>query len=235
MGFESRWRSWIRSCLHSACTSILINGSPTHEFSRGRGLYQGDPLSPFLFILVMEGLHLALQEANHSQLIKGISFGKNDFNVSHFFFADDVVILTDWNTNDMENIIRTLNTFYMTLGLKINIAKSNVYGVGVSEENLEDMAQLTGWLAGSLPFTYLGLPIGKNMKLTDSWSLMVDKFKSKVSNWKANLLSIGGRLTLIKSVLGSLGIFYFSIFKAPELTLNILERLWARFFWGASR
>ncbi|GKC14972.1 putative RNA-directed DNA polymerase, eukaryota, reverse transcriptase zinc-binding domain protein, partial [Tanacetum coccineum] len=149
----------------------------------------------------MEGLHLALQEANHSRLIKGVSLGNDAFNVSYFFFADDVVILTDQNTNDMENIVRTLNSFYMASGLKINIAKSNVYGVGVSQENLEAMATLTGCLAGSLPFTYLGLPIGKNMKLTDSWCVMVDKFKSKLSSWKANLLSIGGRLTLIKSIL----------------------------------
>ncbi|GKC07706.1 RNA-directed DNA polymerase, eukaryota, reverse transcriptase zinc-binding domain protein [Tanacetum coccineum] len=205
MGFGSKWRSWICSCLHSARTSILINGSPTLEFSLGHGLRQGDPLSPFLFILVMEGLHLALQEANHSWLIKGVSLGNDAFNVSHFFFADDVVILTDWNTNDMKNIVRTLNSFYMASGLKINISKSNVYGVGVSKENLEAMSTLTGCLAGSLPFTYLGLPIGKNMKLTDSWCVMVDKFKSELSSWKANLLSIGGCLTLIKLVLGSLG------------------------------
>ncbi|GJT75675.1 putative RNA-directed DNA polymerase, eukaryota, reverse transcriptase zinc-binding domain protein [Tanacetum coccineum] len=232
MGFGSKWRSWICSCLHSARTSILINGSPTLELSLGHGLRQGDQLSPFLFILVMEGLHLALQEANHSWLIKGVSLGNDAFNVSYFFFANDVVILTDWNTNDMKNIVRTLNSFYMASGLKINISKSNVYGVGVSEENLEAMAILAGCLAGSLPFTYLGLPIGKNMKLTDSWCVIVDKFKSKLSSWKANLLSIGGCLTLIKLVLGSLGIFYFSIFRAPELTFNILERLRARFFWG---
>ncbi|GKE47580.1 RNA-directed DNA polymerase, eukaryota, reverse transcriptase zinc-binding domain protein [Tanacetum coccineum] len=68
------------------------------------------------------------------------------------------------------------------------------------------------------------------MKYKDSWNLMEDKFKAKLSKWKANLLSIGGRLALTKSVLGSLGIFYFSIFKAPESILNTLERLRARFF-----
>nr|GEU61438.1 RNA-directed DNA polymerase, eukaryota, reverse transcriptase zinc-binding domain protein [Tanacetum cinerariifolium] len=148
---------------------LYINGSPAFEFSMGHGLHQGDPLSPFLFILVMEGLHLSLQEANHSRLIKGVSLINDVFNVSYFFFADDVDILTDWNTNDMENIVQTLNSFYMASRIKINIAKSNVYGVGVSEENLEAMETLIRCLAGSLPFTYLGLPIGKNMKLTDSW------------------------------------------------------------------
>ncbi|GJU60510.1 hypothetical protein Tco_1238276 [Tanacetum coccineum] len=110
----------------------------------------------------------------------------------------------DYFKGDVEKLVLDfMETDSLPRGLKINIAKSNVYGVGVSEENLEAMATLTRCLAGSLPFTYLGLPIGKNMKLTDSWCVMVDKFKSKLSNWKANLLSISGRLTLIKSVLGS--------------------------------
>ncbi|GJU32048.1 putative RNA-directed DNA polymerase, eukaryota, reverse transcriptase zinc-binding domain protein [Tanacetum coccineum] len=188
MGFANKWRSWIRSCLFSARTSIMVNGSPTLEFSPGRGLRQGDPLSPFLFILVMEGLNLAFQETTQMHLIKGVSLRHTDLNVSHFFFADDVVILTEWDSNDMENIIRTLNTFHRASGLKINIAKSNVFGIGVSEDNLQSMAHLTGCLAGTFPFSYLGLPIGKSMKYKDSWNLMVDKLKAKLSKWKANLL-----------------------------------------------
>ncbi|GKB67722.1 RNA-directed DNA polymerase, eukaryota, reverse transcriptase zinc-binding domain protein [Tanacetum coccineum] len=74
----------------------------------------------------------------------------------------------------------------------------------ISDSDLSSMARLTGY-----------------------------RFKSKLSSWKANLLSIGGRLTLIKSVLGSLGIYYMSLFKVPELVLKALERLRAEFFWGS--
>ncbi|GKD81449.1 putative RNA-directed DNA polymerase, eukaryota, reverse transcriptase zinc-binding domain protein, partial [Tanacetum coccineum] len=73
LGFGSKWRSWIRACLHLSRASILVNGSPTSEFSIKRGLRQGDPLSPFLFILVMEGLHCALSTAVSSNLIHGIN------------------------------------------------------------------------------------------------------------------------------------------------------------------
>nr|GEY46794.1 RNA-directed DNA polymerase, eukaryota, reverse transcriptase zinc-binding domain protein [Tanacetum cinerariifolium] len=66
IGFGDLWRTWIRSFLHSACRSILINGSPTAEFSLGRSLRQGGLLSPFLFVLIMEGLHLALDPAIRS-------------------------------------------------------------------------------------------------------------------------------------------------------------------------
>nr|GEY75747.1 RNA-directed DNA polymerase, eukaryota [Tanacetum cinerariifolium] len=174
MGFGDSWRKWIHVCLSSSRTSILVNSSLTSEFSLEHGLRQGDPLSHFLFILVIEGLHLALNAK--------------------------------------------------ASGLKINISK-NIYGVGVSEDDLYSMAQLTRCLAGSLHFSYLGLPIGKSMNSLSSWNVLVDKFKSKLSNWKAGLLSVGGRLTLIKAILGSLGIYYSLLFKALETIVNILERL----------
>ncbi|GJV74974.1 hypothetical protein Tco_1506558 [Tanacetum coccineum] len=116
----------------------------------------------------------------------------------------------------MDNIIRILQVFHLASGLKINIHKSNVYGIGVSADEVSHIANNTGCTSGSFPFIYLGLPIGANMGLTSNWKILIDRFHSKLSTWKANLLFIAGRLTLIKSVLGSLGIYYLSIFKAPQ-------------------
>ncbi|GJX22737.1 RNA-directed DNA polymerase, eukaryota, reverse transcriptase zinc-binding domain protein [Tanacetum coccineum] len=187
LGFGLTWRSWIKSCLESSRTSVLINGSPTSEFNVRRGLRQGDPLSSFLFIIIMEGLYVAISDSTHQ-----------------------------------------------ASGLKINIHKSNVYGIGVSSEEVHHMASNTGCAAGSFPFRYLGLPIGCNMSLTANWKPLIDKFKGKLSTWKAIMLSFGGRFTLIKSILGSLGIYYLSIFKALEMVLKSLENMRAAFFWGGT-
>ncbi|GJT04635.1 putative RNA-directed DNA polymerase, eukaryota, reverse transcriptase zinc-binding domain protein [Tanacetum coccineum] len=149
LGFGSKWRSWIRVYLQSSRASILINGSPTSEFSIKRGSRQGDPLSLFLFILAMEGLHGAMSNAVNSGLIRG---------------------------------------------LKINIHKSNIYDIGVSNDEVSSMASRTRSVAGSFPFIYLGLPIGSNMNLTSSWNILVDRFQKRLSSWKAILLSIGGRV-----------------------------------------
>ncbi|GJQ96973.1 cytochrome P450 CYP72A219-like protein [Tanacetum coccineum] len=191
---------WIKACLESSRTSILINGSPTSEFNVRRGLRQGDPLSPFLFIIIMEA-----------------------------------ITTTEWSIHDMENIIRIFQIFHLASGLKINIHKSNIYGIGVSEEDVHLMASNTGCSAGLFPFTYLGLPIGSNMSLTANWKTLVDKFHSKLSSWKNNLLSFGERFTLIKAVLGSLGIYYLSFFKVPEAILKTLEKSRVSFFWGSSQ
>ncbi|GKC95668.1 putative RNA-directed DNA polymerase, eukaryota, reverse transcriptase zinc-binding domain protein [Tanacetum coccineum] len=204
LGFGSIWRSWIKACLESSRTSILVNGSPTSEFNVRRGLRQGDPLSPFLFIIIMEGLRVAISDSVRTGLIRGIQVGSSDVNLSHLFFADDVIIMSGWSSHDVENIIRIFKVFFLASGLKINIHKSSIYGVGVPPDDVHHMASNTGCSAGTFPITYLGLPIGSNMSLTVNWKLLVDKFHSKLSSWKASLLSYGGCLTLLKTVWAAL-------------------------------
>ncbi|GKB63531.1 putative RNA-directed DNA polymerase, eukaryota, reverse transcriptase zinc-binding domain protein, partial [Tanacetum coccineum] len=198
LGFGSKWRRWIKMCLHSTRASVLVNGSPSSEFLIKCGLRQGDPLSPFLFIIVMEGLHLALEDVVSSGLIHGAKVGNSDLYISHLFYANDVVIISEWNKQDMDNIIRILHVFYLASDLKINISKSHVYGLGVNSIDTGNMARDTGCSPGNIPLSYLGLPIGSNMNMIANWQHLIDRFRGKLSSWKANLLSIGGPLTLIK-------------------------------------
>src|SRR4051812_30505441 len=83
MGFNSRWRKWINACVRSAAVSILVNGSLTEEFLLGRGLRQGDPLSPFLFLLVAEGFSILMDKCVKRKLFDGYEFGNGEVQVSH--------------------------------------------------------------------------------------------------------------------------------------------------------
>ncbi|XP_071734239.1 uncharacterized protein [Rutidosis leptorrhynchoides] len=215
-------------------TSVLVNGNPTREFTIKRGLRQGDPLSPFLFIIVMEGLHIAFQRAMDMDFVRGIKVGNPCVRLSHFFYADDVIILSDWSREQFDNILCLLHAFHMVSGLNINVSKSHIFGMGVGDAEIDVFANDSGCLRGSFPTTYLGVPIGSNMKRKSSWSTLIDKFHSKMASWKVNLLSSGGRLTLIKSVMGSLGIYWMSMFKCPESILKHLESIRSQFFWGSS-
>ncbi|KAL4579128.1 hypothetical protein LXL04_015264 [Taraxacum kok-saghyz] len=159
--------------------------------------------------------------------------GSSDLHVSHFLYADDAILLCDWDVENARRIVRMLRVFQLASGLKINLIKSKLIGVGVAFERVQEVAAMLGCNALKLPFIYLGVPVGCNMNRIMSWKPMVDKFVMKLSNWKAKLLSFGGRLTLVKAVLGGLAIYYMSIYKAPVAVLKVLEAIRARFFWGA--
>lgn len=137
------------------------------------------------------------------------------------------------NHKHARNLIRVLRCFELASGLRVNLCKSKLFGVSCSPLELESLAKGLNCGAGSFPFSYLGLPIGVPMGRTVFWNALIEKFRSRLSKWKAASLSFGGRLTLCKTVLGGLGSYFFSIYKAPEKVLEELERIRMRFFWGA--
>nr|GEZ79733.1 hypothetical protein [Tanacetum cinerariifolium] len=139
-----------------------FNGSPTVEFQFHRGLKQGDPLAPFLFILVMESLHLSFCRAVEAVIFTGIKIDSSLI-LSHLFYADDAVFI----------------------GMSINIHKSHFLGIGVSDVSVSEAAN-----------------------------------------------QIGGRLTLLKAVLGSTPIYNMSLFKVPKQVLNSTEQMRMNFFIG---
>ncbi|KAJ0601850.1 putative RNA-directed DNA polymerase [Helianthus annuus] len=232
MGFPNKWVDWVMATVTTAKASVLVNGSPTQEFVCHRGLRQGDPLSPFLFVIAMEALSGVIKKAVSSGLFHGIQCTSQGPVLSHFLYADDAIFLGEWTELNARNINRVMRCFYLASGLKVNLGKSSVYGVGANEEEVNTMAGILRCRRGSFPFKYLGLQVGANMNLARNWRPVVDTFKSRLSVWKANTLSYGGRLTLIKSVLNALPTYYFSLFRAPIQILKELERLRRDFLWG---
>ncbi|GKE15408.1 RNA-directed DNA polymerase, eukaryota, reverse transcriptase zinc-binding domain protein, partial [Tanacetum coccineum] len=204
LGFGLKWRTWIFGCLQNARTSVLVNGSPTSKFDIRRGLQQGDPLSPFLFILAMEGLHMLTCKAEESGIFKGALFGHDNMNISLLIYVDDVIF----------------------------VGECNLLCVCVPDETISDMACSIGCGAASFPMKYLGIPVGCNMARCSSWNAIIQRFSSKLPLWKARLLSVGGRLSLIKSVLGHLPSYYMSIYSMHSSTIKKLESMRNRFFLG---
>lgn len=91
--FDSKWRKWMKACVESATGSVLVNGSPTGEFKLKRGLRQGDPISPFLYLIVAEGLNMLVHRAVEMGELKPAVIGKKRVAVSHLQYADDTVFL----------------------------------------------------------------------------------------------------------------------------------------------
>ncbi|GJS72654.1 RNA-directed DNA polymerase, eukaryota [Tanacetum coccineum] len=119
-GFGEKWCSWIQSCLRSSRGSVIVNGSPTEEFQFHKGLKQGDPLSPFLFILVMETLHISFQRIVDAGMFKGIMLSPS-LQLSHLFYADDVIFMGQWNESNLDTIVQVLECFHHASGLRLNL------------------------------------------------------------------------------------------------------------------
>ncbi|GKB67695.1 RNA-directed DNA polymerase, eukaryota [Tanacetum coccineum] len=230
-GFGSKWRSWIRGSLSTGMASILVNGSPTFEFQFHRGLKQGDPLAPYLFILVMESLHLSFTSAVEAGIFTGIKVD-HSLMLSHFFYADDAVFIGEWSNNNLRHIMHMLQCFSLSSGLVINLKKSQLLGIGVPNDIISNAAAFLGCAVLKPPFKYLGVTIGGNMSRINAWEDSIGKIKARLSKWKLKTLSIGGRLTLLKSVLGSTPIYSMSLYKVPKAVLNAMESLRRNFFNG---
>nr|GEX52281.1 putative ribonuclease H protein At1g65750 family [Tanacetum cinerariifolium] len=144
-----------------------------------RDLRQRDPLAPFLFILAMEGLYIAMEDAIEAKKFSGIHIG--DICLSHLIYADDVIVLGEWSHSNLVNILDIFNCFYLASGLQISVMKSKLYGIGVTEADLNHFADLAGCKGEKLSFMYLGLPIGANMSRVISWQPVIDKFTKRLS------------------------------------------------------
>ncbi|MFS7973280.1 putative RNA-directed DNA polymerase [Helianthus anomalus] len=234
MAFPAKWINWVNGCLSSSKGSVLVNGSPSAEFCFKRGLRQGDPLSPFLFILAMEVLSMFMHQAVAVGLFQGIKLPNDGPLISHLCYADDVLFIGEWSVHNIVSLARFLRCLYLVTGLKVNYKKCHLFGVGVEDTEVASMAETLKCGVGKWPFTYLGLPIGANMKRARYWQPVVDKFHKKLSSWKAKHLSFAGRITLAKSVLGSLPAYFLSMFLAPKCVIKKLESLRRDFVWGRS-
>nr|KAJ0212898.1 hypothetical protein LSAT_V11C400187120 [Lactuca sativa] len=139
---------------------------------------------------------------------RGVSLPNSDITISHLMYAYDVTFID-------ERLEINFSMFLPCFGVK------EFFGVDVNNLEIDRMASILKCEPASFPFTYLGLP-----------TLMVEKFRTKLSKWKAKSLSFGGRLTLVNSVLNSLPLYYFSLFRAPRKIINLLDSIRRRFLWG---
>ncbi|MFS8026364.1 putative RNA-directed DNA polymerase [Helianthus anomalus] len=234
MGFGAKWCSWIWGVLSSARASVLVNGSPTFEFRCGKGMRQGDPISPFLFVVVMEALSCIFDKAVEVGVFSGINLPNDGPSLSHLFFAGDALIIGEWGETNALNVVRILRCFFVCSGLRINLSKSNIFGIGADSEEVADLARVVGCNHDVLPFKYLGLMVGANMNKVSSWKPIYDIVESRLALWKSGFLSIGGRITLIRPVLQSLPGYYFSLYRAPIKVVKDLEGKIRKFLWGGS-
>ncbi|RVW90073.1 LINE-1 reverse transcriptase-like [Vitis vinifera] len=186
MGFGPRWLGWMWSCISTAKFSVLVNGVPAGFFPSSKGLRQGDPLSPYLFVLGMEVLDALIRRAVAGGYLSGCSIKgdrRHNLKISHLFFADDTIVFYEANKEHLTHLSWILLWFEAASGLRINLDKSEIIPVGVVEE-IEEMAVELGCKVGSLPSHYLGLPLGAPHKASSVWDGVEEKVRRRLARWK---------------------------------------------------
>ncbi|MCH82139.1 cytochrome P450, partial [Trifolium medium] len=146
-------------------------------------LKQGDPLAPFIFLLVVEGLSAAVRTAEERNLFTGFKVGNTGMFVSHLQYADDTLFPGEATLANLWSIKTILRGFELASGLKVNFGKSKVTGVNVSGDFLDVTERFLQCSRASLPFTYLGLPEGANARKLSTWKPLIDTISKKLGTW----------------------------------------------------
>ena len=182
----------------------------------------------------METLSCLLNRATGGNYLSGTKFtdGRGEeLVISHLLYADDTLLFCKVDRDELKFISWTLMWFEAVLGLKINLNKSEILPIG-PVANMEELASELGCKAGTLPTTYLGLPLGAKHKALRVWDSVEERFRKRLASWKLQYISKGGRATLIRSSLSSLPIYHLSLFRAPLKVCARLEKIQRQFLWG---
>ena len=232
-GFSDSFVSIIMSCIKSISYAVLFNGEPVEHIKPTRGLCQGNPLSPYMFLLCAIGLQVLLHKVESDGAIRGVYICCNGPRVSHIFFADDCVLFCCAKQIECQVILNILATYERGSGQKINKDKTNLFfSTNTSLDVQESIQQLLGMPSIRNFEKYLGLPalVGRGKK--QKFSYIKERVWKKLQGWKEKLLSQAGKEVLIKSVIQAIPTYAMSYFKLPKGLIHELETMIQKFWWG---
>lgn len=230
---NASWVNLIMSCVSNVKTSILWNGESLSEFSPSRGLRQGDPLSPYLFVLCMERLSILINSKSENGSWKDIRASKTSCPLTHLFFANDLMLFGQANLSTCRTIMDVLNTFCDMSGQTISLAKSKLF---VSPNVRRRKARRFRDFCG-IPLTndlgkYLGVPLFHKRVSKNHFNQLIEKMKRKLCGWKSNTLRLSGRATLAQSVTTTIPSYIIQTMKLPASVCVKLDRLNRNFIWA---
>ncbi|CAN1331091.1 Transposon TX1 uncharacterized 149 kDa protein [Linum perenne] len=233
MCFGSRWIGWIRATVCSVKFAVMINGTATGFFSPTRGLRQGDPLSPFLFIMITNALTYLIHSEVAGRNLKGIRLTPRCPVLTHVLFADDTVISGKADKKEASKIKEILARYSALSGQKVNEEKSAIFFSKYTPEELGDEVANELGVSREAKFgKYLGLPAEWGNSKMDTFYFLIDRMINKAGNWKSLLLSQGGKETLAKAVLQAVPSYVFSCFMLPDSLLKKMDAVVAKFWWS---
>lgn len=235
-GMNELWVRNIMSCIESTRMALLWNGERTDWFIPGRGIRQGDSLSPYIFVLCIERLSHMINHSIREGLWKPIKLSRHGPTISHLMFADDMVLFAEASTEQIQTVLQCLNKFCEGSGQKINLKKSHIH----FSRNVDNQLAHTISSTAGIPLVnnfgkYLGVPSIHGRKTSALYREVLDRVKNRLEGWKTKYLSFAGRHTLLQSVLSAIPMYSMQTSMLPLGVCYELEKISRKFLWGSKQ
>jgi hypothetical protein len=230
-GFPPRFRNWVTALFATATSRVLLNGIAGEPINHGRGLRQGDPLSPLLFVIAIDPLTQLFEEATRLGLLTKLRGRGVVLRTS--LYVDDAAVFVAPIKQDVQNLAAILQRFG-TVGLCTNFLQSSVAAIRCANIDLNDILHDIPASRAYFPMRYLGLPLSIWCLRRRDFQHFEDKCAGKLPTWNGKFVNMAGRVSLAKSVLASQAIYHLTPLTIPLGTMKYLNK-WKEPLFGQLR
>ncbi|GKE86767.1 putative reverse transcriptase domain, reverse transcriptase zinc-binding domain protein, partial [Tanacetum coccineum] len=213
--FHPTMVSWIMECVSNTSFSICINGDLYGFFKGKRGLRQGDPISLYLFTLVMEVLTFILQNKVEESVVFKYHKQCEKQQIINLCFVDDLFLFSYGNVNSATVLWEALEEFKEASGLIPSIPKSTIFFCNVINHVMMYILSMMPFVEGKIPVIYLGVPLISSRLLYKDCKILVENVQNRIGDWKNKSLAFAGILQLVQSVLSYIHLYWASVLILP--------------------
>jgi hypothetical protein len=233
IGFSDQWIQLIMKCVSTVTYAVLINGQPHGRIQPSCGIRQGDPLSPYLFLLCAEGLSHLLRKAEQEKSITGLAIARGGPRITHLFFVDDSVLFCKASPQEWGNVQATLEQYERVSGQKLNRDKTSLLFSKNTPQTVKDqLVNMVGVTPTNCFEKYLGLPSMVGKSRVASFASIKGRIWDKINGWKEKFLSHAGKEVLLKVMLQAIPTYTMSVFRLPKTLCQGINSLFSKFWWG---
>ena len=231
LGFELRWINLVMMCVTSVKYVVMVNGKPCGEIKPQKGLRQGDPISPYLFIICAEALGALMTKENEEGALTGVPTSNSGPRISHLFFADNNLLFCRANHTQWENLTNVLQIYETASSQRLNASKTLIiFSKNTSLEDKAKILEMSGLPSTQQYDNYLGLPALVGKSRVAAFKSITDRVWKRLQDWKLKFLFQAGREEILKAVIQAILTYCMNVFLLPRaLCVEINSQM--RRFW----